>query len=137
MYYHILTIAVLYTTLEDYKIPYRVLLTGTPIQNNLKELFSLLHFVQPKIFNDMNQFLTIFPEKDFKMKKADEQLVGDLQTVLKPFMLRRTKDVLKDLPKKREFLLYCSMVELQKKYYLGVLKKDVTFLKNSRSLMNI
>ena len=74
------------------------------------------------------------------MENKENENIDKLQNILKPFILRRNKkDVLKDLPKKKEYLLYSQMTKLQKKYYIGILKKDAGIFskKASRSLVNV
>jgi len=74
----------------------RCLLSGTPLQNNINELFSLLSFLEPTQFNSLNDFM-----KDFGDMQNEEQ-VNKLQALLKPLMLRRMKeDVEKSLKPKR------------------------------------
>uniref|UniRef100_A0AAQ4S287 Chromodomain helicase DNA binding protein 1-like n=1 Tax=Gasterosteus aculeatus aculeatus TaxID=481459 RepID=A0AAQ4S287_GASAC len=108
---------VLLTTYEVF------LLTGTPIQNNLQELYSLLSFVQPNIF-------TAEEADNFTRSYADVQtrpaLAAELQGLLEPFLLRRVKsEVAVDLPRKTELLMYHGMSALQKKYYKAILMKDL------------
>lgn len=129
--------SILYTTFSHFKIELKILLTGTPIQNNMKELFALIHFIQPEIFNHQEEFLKEFPEKEFSSKQPDTKKSELLKKILKPFILRRNKDVLKDLPKKREIILYSTLSKMQKTYYIGLLKKDIQLFKKSRNLMNI
>jgi len=86
----------------------RVLLTGTPLQNNLAELWSLLNFCLPSIFGSLEEFEGWFESVD------DSKVVDRLHRVLLPFMLRRTKlEVCPDLPPKKEFLVYTGMTPLQ------------------------
>jgi SNF2 family DNA or RNA helicase len=102
----------------------------------LKELFSLIHFINPDLFSDEVSFLKTFTELENKENEKIEQL----QNILKPFILRRhKKDVLKDLPKKKEFILYSHLTKLQKKFYIGLLKKDSTVFskQGSRNLVNM
>jgi SNF2 family DNA or RNA helicase len=76
--------------MNSYHIQYKLLLTGTPLQDNLEELFHLLNFLCPEKFNDLNEFQNVFADinKEDKVKK--------LHDMLSPHMLRRLKaDVLK------------------------------------------
>ncbi|KAA8496039.1 ATP-dependent DNA helicase DDM1 [Porphyridium purpureum] len=108
----------------------RLILTGTPLQNNLLELFSLLHFILPDIFDSVSAFTSWFDfdEMDNIGEEAIErerqnQLVSKLHFVLRPFVLRRMKrDVAQNLPRRKEILLYCRLTELQSKYYEAALK---------------
>ncbi|KAL3047948.1 hypothetical protein OYC64_021996 [Pagothenia borchgrevinki] len=114
--------SLLHRTLTQFSVGFRVLLTGTPIQNNLQELYSLLSFIQPAVFSAKET-------DDFCSKYANVQnqpaLASELQGVLEPFLLRRVKaEVAVDLPKKTELLVYHGMSALQKKYYKAFLMKD-------------
>ena len=104
----------------------RLLLSGTPINNNLDELWSLLNFVNPQIFDDLTVFQSWFGFKGIgKLTKEDElledqrrnQTVTKLHNILRPFLLRRIKkDVLIDLPPKKEIIVYSGMSKLQLGY---------------------
>ncbi|KAI0219754.1 Chromodomain-helicase-DNA-binding protein 1-like [Lamellibrachia satsuma] len=129
----------LHQTLLDFHIDHRVLLTGTPVQNNLRELYALLSFVAPHIFLDRytNEFVERYSEV------TDSSGVSELHRLLHPFLLRRTKaEVVKDLPTKSEVVLYHGMSAVQKKYYKAILTKDVdafenTYVVSKTRLMNI
>lgn len=118
---------------------YRLLLTGTPLQNNLHELWALLNFLLPDIFASSEDF-----DAWFKVDKGDanNEIIEQLHKVLRPFMLRRLKvDVEKTLPPKREILVHCGMSEVQRKLYRNILAKDVQMLQGIGSdrvrLLNI
>ena len=108
----------------------RLLMTGTPLQNNIAELWSLLHFLLPEIFNDLNSFESWFDfssvldasgQKDV-IERRKRNLVSTMHAILKPFLLRRVKtDVETDLPKKREYILYAPLTPEQKELYLEVI----------------
>lgn len=113
----------------------RFLITGTPLQNNLKELWSLLHFLMPNIFTDWEAFETWFDFSDlqdeegterFVEDKANHDLVKKIHSVLQPLLLRRVKsDVLAWLPKKREYVLYAPMTKEQTDLYNILTDKTV------------
>ena len=108
-----------FRTLFEFNIAYKVLLTGTPLQNNLEELYHLLNFLKPDKFSDMNGFL-----QDFSDLAKDEQ-VAKLHDVLGSHMLRRLKvDVLKNMPTKSEFIVRVELSPVQKKYYRAILTKN-------------
>ncbi|EWC43505.1 hypothetical protein DRE_07505 [Drechslerella stenobrocha 248] len=120
--------------LEKYSSANRLLLTGTPLQNNLVELWSLLHFLLPQVFNDVESFQSWFDFSDLheKGKKGKDlkesmeaNLVSSLHQILKPFLLRRLKsDVVLSLPKKREYVLYAPLTQTQKELYRRILNRD-------------
>ena len=117
--------AVLYRILsEEVKIQTTVLLTGTPIQNNLTELYNLLSLIDHKSFqsDDINTFLREYSSKN---GKSNEKLLN----VLKRYVLRRTKkDVSITLPTKTEVLIYHGLTSIQKKLYKSILLKDTETL---------
>ncbi|PYH84123.1 hypothetical protein BO82DRAFT_430224 [Aspergillus uvarum CBS 121591] len=100
----------------------RLLITGTPLQNNLHELWALLNFLLPDVFGDSEAFDQWFSSQD-----ADQDtVVQQLHRVLRPFLLRRVKnDVEKSLLPKKEINLYVPMSEMQIKWYQKILEKDI------------
>ncbi|XP_006027753.1 chromodomain-helicase-DNA-binding protein 2 isoform X3 [Alligator sinensis] len=110
--------SLLYKTLIDFKSNHRLLITGTPLQNSLKELWSLLHFIMPEKFEFWEDF-----EDDHG--KGRENGYQSLHKVLEPFLLRRVKkDVEKSLPAKVEQILRVEMSALQKQYYKWILTRN-------------
>ena len=100
-------------------VEHKVLLTGTPLQNNIEELFSLLNFLEPQQFHSSQEFL-----QEFGDLKTDTQ-VNKLQAILKPMMLRRLKeDVEKNLAPKEETIIEVELTNIQKKYYRAILEKN-------------
>jgi len=101
---------------------FRILITGTPLQNNLHELWALLNFLLPDIFGDAEQFDEWFSLSD---DQGQENVIKKLHTVLRPFMLRRVKkDVAHSLPPKKETKLYIGLTKMQQEWYTRVLRKD-------------
>jgi SWI/SNF-related matrix-associated actin-dependent regulator of chromatin subfamily A member 5 len=101
---------------------HRLLITGTPLQNNLRELWALLNFLMPDIFGDAEQFDEWFSLSD---ESGKENVIKKLHTVLRPFMLRRVKkDVAAGLPPKKETKLYIGLTPMQQDWYVKVLQKD-------------
>lgn len=117
--------------LMTYNSANRLLLTGTPLQNNIAELWSLLHFLLPEVFNDLDSFERWFDfssvlddknDVDGKTTKRKNNLVSTMHAILKPFLLRRVKtDVESSLPKKREYILYAPLTAEQKDLYREIL----------------
>ncbi|VDO99812.1 unnamed protein product [Heligmosomoides polygyrus] len=101
-----------------------LLMTGTPIQNNLGELYSLLTFVHPQRFHDRITSKNFFIEKYTKDKSIPE-----LQKILAKYMVRRTKDeVCKELPTCEQVILYHNISEMQKKLYLDIIASDYVIM---------
>ncbi|KAG0368345.1 hypothetical protein BGZ54_002138 [Gamsiella multidivaricata] len=116
--------SMLFVKLNELVIENRVLLTGTPLQNNIRELFSLMNFLDPVKFSDVT-------ELEKKYENLDKAAVEELHGLLKPFFLRRTKDeVLKDLPPKSEVIVPVGMSALQKEIYKGILARNHKLLQS-------
>ena len=117
----------LHAILNGFKCTNRLLLTGTPLQNNLTELWSLLNFLLPRIFSSADDFEQWFSEPFAKVQgesdaalSEEEQLlvIHRLHVVLRPFLLRRIKsEVLTDLPDKQEFVIRVELSEWQRLAY--------------------
>ncbi|KTF84994.1 hypothetical protein cypCar_00021035 [Cyprinus carpio] len=131
--------SLLHQTLKEFTVGFRVLLTGTPIQNNLQEVYSLLTFIQPSLF---------LPEavEDFVSAYADVQtepaLADELHRVLQPFLLRRVKaEVAAELPKKTDLVVFHGLSALQKRYYKAILMRDLDAFRTDQNtktrLLNI
>ncbi|XP_018083448.2 chromodomain-helicase-DNA-binding protein 5 isoform X3 [Xenopus laevis] len=126
-----------FRVLNSYKIDYKLLLTGTPLQNNLEELFHLLNFLTPERFNNLEGFLEEFAD----ISKEDQ--IKKLHDVLGPHMLRRLKaDVFKNMPAKTELIVRVELSQMQKKYYKFILTRNFEALNskaggNQVSLLNI
>ncbi|KAI9912264.1 hypothetical protein PsorP6_008845 [Peronosclerospora sorghi] len=104
---------------------HRLLLTGTPLQNNLHELWALLNFLLPDVFASSQEFDDWF-NLDVDDDEAKKQMISQLHKILRPFMLRRLKaDVEKSLPPKKETLLFVGMSEMQKVLYKSLLLRDM------------
>ncbi|KAG9250189.1 SWI/SNF family of DNA-dependent ATPase [Emericellopsis atlantica] len=100
----------------------RLLITGTPLQNNLHELWALLNFLLPDVFGDAEAFDQWFSGED----QDQDRVVQQLHRILRPFLLRRVKsDVEKSLLPKKEINLYLGMSDMQIKWYKKILEKDI------------
>ena len=122
------------TLLRELRSHFRVILSGTPVQNNLRELYSLLSFVDNVAFP--------LPDiDDFYDRYSSEDLTDELHDLLKPFLLRRTKNqVLKDLPALEEVIVNCNLTKTQKDVYKACLVKDYEALTsgdNKATLNNV
>ncbi|KAJ7695171.1 P-loop containing nucleoside triphosphate hydrolase protein [Mycena rosella] len=107
----------------------RLLITGTPLQNSLKELFALLNFICPEIFvdyADLDSFLHKDDDGADEEEEKSKKIVEALHKILRPFLLRRVKaDVEKGLLPKKEINIYVGLTEMQRKWYRSVLEKDI------------
>lgn len=120
----------LFKELKSIKSISRILLSGTPIQNTLEELWSLLNFCSPMIFDNLEVFQAWFGFRNIgKDTQVDdiigteqkERIVSKLHEILRPFLLRRLKkDVMINMPPKKEIVIYCGMSSLQREYYACV-----------------
>ncbi|EMC92106.1 hypothetical protein BAUCODRAFT_569387 [Baudoinia panamericana UAMH 10762] len=111
----------LYSALGNMKIPFRILLTGTPLQNNARELFNLLHFLDETY--DAGQLEEEYAE-------LDQDKITKLHDLIRPFFLRRTKaQVLSFLPPMAQIIVPVSMTIVQKKLYRTILAKNPELMK--------
>ncbi|BGP41041.1 DNA-dependent ATPase fun30 [Rhodotorula kratochvilovae] len=122
-----------YKDLMQVRAEWRLLLTGTPLQNNLQELVSLLSFILPDQFRDANESLRAI----FKVQPGSatnllsRERIMRAKKMMTPFVLRRKKaQVLKDLPEKTERIEYCDMTDLQREVY------DEAIFRSRKALVN-
>lgn len=109
----------------------RLLLTGTPLQNDLMELWSLMHFLMPNVFASHRDFKDWFVNPVTGMIEGNDvynpDLVQRLHKVLRPFLLRRLKkDVDKQLPKKVEHVILCKLSKRQRYLYEEFMSRSKT-----------
>ncbi|MBD3192592.1 MAG: ATP-dependent helicase [Candidatus Heimdallarchaeota archaeon] len=110
---------------------FRVALTGTPIENSLSELWSIMDFLNPRYLGPLKQFNSHFT--DPIESHHNEQKMDQLSQIIQPFILRRIKTdpkIIKDLPEKMEMKIYCSLTEEQALLYEAVVQNLFTQLQN-------
>ena len=116
-------------SLQGLQAEYRLILTGTPLQNNLSELWSLLHWLYPEVFNDKTNELF---DTSFNLSKGhySNQVVDDARHLLELIMLRRMKSspgVDLNLPPKSEVLLFVPLSPMQRFWYVDLLFGNGTY----------
>ncbi|KAL6992157.1 DNA helicase [Sarracenia purpurea var. burkii] len=128
----------LFGLLNTFSFQHRVLLTGTPLQNNIGEMYNLLNFLQPASFPS----LSLFEEKFNDLTTAEK--VEELKKLVAPHMLRRLKkDVMKNIPPKTERMVPVDLSSIQAEYYRAMLTKNYHILRNigkgvpQQSMLNI
>lgn len=115
--------SILSVVIRLYHSNYRLLLTGTPLQNNLHELWALLNFLLPDVFSSSEDFDAWFGDINGEDKS---EVTAKLHKVLRPFLLRRLKtEVEHSLPPKKEIKLYIGMTDMQREWYTSILSKNV------------
>lgn len=115
-------------TLLSFNCRNRLLLTGTPIQNNMAELWALLHFIMPTLFDSHEQFNEWFSKGIENHAEhggtLNEHQLNRLHAILKPFMLRRVKkDVISELTRKMEITVHCKLSSRQQAFYQAIKNK--------------
>jgi ATP-dependent helicase STH1/SNF2 len=126
---------------QHYSARFRLILTGTPLQNNLPELWALLNFILPHIFNSSKTFdewfNAPFANTGEKVELNEEEtllIIRRLHKVLRPFLLRRLKkDVESELPDKVEKIIKCPMSALQQRLYSMITQRNRLSLQNSQT----
>ena len=128
----------LFSLLNTFSFQHRVLLTGTPLQNNLGEMYNLLNFLQPASFPS----LSLFEEKFNDLTTAEK--VDELKKLVAPHMLRRLKkDAMQNIPPKTERMVPVELSSIQAEYYRAMLTKNYQVLRNigkgvaQQSMLNI
>ncbi|KAG8194241.1 hypothetical protein JTE90_024572 [Oedothorax gibbosus] len=126
-----------YQHLMKIRAPRRLLLTGTPLQNNLVELMSLLIFAMPNMFSgkteSIKHMFSTVSKSDTNKNSYEKQRIDHAKRIMKPFVLRRLKkDVLQDLPPKHDETKLCPMVEDQAKKYAELVEKFSVEVQNNK-----
>lgn len=136
--------SVLSQNLRQFDTDLKLLITGTPLQNNLHELWSLLNFLLPELFDNSDIFDNWFnlnsnnegmDEKEIEAKNVE--IINSLHRILRPFILRRTKeDMAKSLPPKKEIQLYTGLTKTQIELYRNILVRKAVG-KDKKFYMNV
>ncbi|XP_063900306.1 chromodomain-helicase-DNA-binding protein 8-like [Zophobas morio] len=114
------------------KIQHFLLLTGTPIQNNVSEIWTLLNIIDPNNFDGHQSFI-----EKYGSPETTEQ-VSALQKLLRPYLLRRTKeDVLKNIAAKEETIVQIELTAIQKQFYRAILEQNFKHLNSGKSFGNL
>ncbi|XP_077350807.1 lymphoid-specific helicase isoform X2 [Festucalex cinctus] len=110
----------------------KLLLTGTPLQNNLAELWSLLNFLLPEVFDDLKSFESWFDidtlgeAESVVAAERERNILSMLHQILTPFLLRRLKtDVTLEIPPKKEIIVYAPLTAKQETFYTAVVNKTI------------
>lgn len=122
--------------LKRFNTDNKLLLTGTPLQNNLAELWSLLNFLLPDVFDDLKSFESWFDissvtenVEDIVASEQEQSVLHMLHQILTPFLLRRLKsDVTLDIPPKREVVVYAPLSKKQESFYTAIVNKTISTL---------
>ncbi|CAA6662147.1 unnamed protein product [Spirodela intermedia] len=122
------SMSIRWRTLLSFNCRNRLLLTGTPIQNNMAELWALLHFIMPTLFDSHDQFNEWFSKgiegHAERGGTLNEHQLNRLHTILKPFMLRRVKkDVITEMTGKTEVIVHCKLSSRQQAFYQAIKNK--------------
>uniref|UniRef100_A0A3Q1EPN5 Proliferation-associated SNF2-like protein n=1 Tax=Acanthochromis polyacanthus TaxID=80966 RepID=A0A3Q1EPN5_9TELE len=111
----------------------KLLLTGTPLQNNLAELWSLLNFLLPEVFDDLKSFESWFDinslgeAENVVVAEREQNILSMLHQILTPFLLRRLKsDVTLEIPPKKEIVVYAPLTAKQETFYTAVVNKTIS-----------
>ncbi|MCY4412874.1 MAG: DEAD/DEAH box helicase [Caldilineaceae bacterium] len=115
--------------------PFRVALTGTPVENRLLELWSIMEFLNPSYLGKREHFRQQFvlPVERYN----DEYAAADLRRMVQPFLLRRLKTdptIISDLPEKNEMVVYCSLSKEQEDLYTRVIDETMARVERSEGV---
>ncbi|KAJ3233024.1 hypothetical protein HDU81_002538 [Chytriomyces hyalinus] len=114
--------------MSNIQVRHKVVLSGTPLQNNMRELFNLLHFLDPEKYSDPENLASKFGIENIK---EDDTIIPKIHDFLRPMFLRRTKEeVLTFLPPKAEILVPVPLTAVQKEMYKAILAKNFSLLRS-------
>jgi chromodomain-helicase-DNA-binding protein 1 len=117
----------LYSKLFNFGVPCKVLITGTPIQNSLKELSALLDFLNPG---------KVYVDEDLESLSGDDtqEKLQELHRAIAPYIIRRTKEIVEtDLPPKTEKIIRVELSDVQLEYYKNILTRNYAALSDATS----
>lgn len=137
-----------YTCLRDcINTDRRIILTGTPIQNNLKELYAIINFVNPNALGSLSKFertfirpITLANEADAtaELRETGESVQAQLNDILNEFMLRRTSDALSDfLPRRTEYIICCRPFDIQIDLYKNLILGATQYTSRSECIFEM
>ena len=122
------------TAIADLDMGWLLLLTGTPVQNNMRELYGLLNLVDNVAYRYEADFLEKFGDERIGMSP---QQVRELQKALKPILLRRMKEDVETLPEKEECIIWTQLTVEQRAYYKAIFEKQIGTLLAGTSQKNV
>ncbi|KAF4623265.1 hypothetical protein D9613_002145 [Agrocybe pediades] len=115
--------SLLFKKLNELNSIHRIIMTGTPLNNNIRELFNLMNFLDPTEWKDLEAL-----EKQHEDLNLNEEMVKQLHNRLRPYFLRRIKSEVLDLPPKNEVIVPVSMAPLQREVYRSILSHNLNLL---------
>ncbi|KAI0030210.1 SNF2 family N-terminal domain-containing protein [Vararia minispora EC-137] len=115
--------SLLFKKLKELNALHRIIMTGTPLNNNIRELFNLMNFLDPDVWNNLDKLAA-----DYRDEELTDERIRDLHEKLRPYFLRRIKSEVLKLPPKNEVIVPVSLTPLQKEMYKGILSKNVNIL---------
>ncbi|CAE7060596.1 unnamed protein product [Rhizoctonia solani] len=115
--------SLLFRKLNELHTVHRILMTGTPLNNNIRELFNLMNFLDPQNWNNLDEL-----EKEYDQENLTEELIARLHERLRPYFLRRQKAEVLDLPVKHEVIVPVSLAPIQKDIMRAILELNIQSL---------
>lgn len=112
-----------------FKAKFRLILTGTPLNNHLHELWALLSFLMPVDFNSSVEFDVWFDDQACLMNQ--ETVVNNLHTILKPLLLRRLKYEVENIPPYKDINVYVNITHLQREWYRRILTEHIEIVQGN------